>query len=209
MNEHYVDRLSRTDRDLIISNVPDGSRVLDLGCGDCGLLVELAKKKKIQGVGLDIDGDLLTKGLAYGLSVYHGNLDDGLPGFPDQSFDYVIINQTLQVVKNPLLVLQETLRIGRFAIVGFPNFGHWRLRWGLFLGGRAPKSHALPFEWYDTPNIRVLTVTDFRDYCRREQIHVVRDAYLIGSRWHKASRRFSANIMAQAAMFVITRSGTI
>ena len=142
MTSQYVDRLSCTDRDMILTLVPEGMRVLDLGCGDCSLLKELVTKKKIRGTGLDIDGMQLINGLADGLDVFQGDLDEGLADFPDGAYDFVILNQTLQVVKNPLLVLNEMLRIGRYGIVGFPNFAQWQLRRGLFFGGRAPKSPA-------------------------------------------------------------------
>lgn len=208
MTSQYVDRLSRTDREMILTLVPEGAKVLDLGCGDCSLLNELVRKKKIRGTGLDIDGMQLVNGLASGLNVFQGDLDEGLAEFPDQSYDYVILNQTLQVVKNPTLVVDEVLRIGRYGILGFPNFAQWRLRRGLFFDGRAPKSPALPFEWYDTPNIRVLSIKDFFDYCRKEKIDVVRQRYLIGSRWvQSAFWRAGANLLAQIGLFVITRNG--
>lgn len=207
MTSQYVDRLSRTDRDMILTLVPEGARVLDLGCGDCSLLNQLVGEKRIRGTGLDIDGMQLVNGLASGLNVYQGNLDDGLSDFPDQSYDYVILNQTLQVVKHPMLVLEEVLRIRRYGILGFPNFAQWQLRRGLFFGGRAPKSPALPFEWYDTPNIRVLSIQDFFDYCRKEKIAIVHQRYLMGGRWVK---RFywkrAVNLLAHIGLFVITRS---
>jgi methionine biosynthesis protein MetW len=207
MTPQYVNRLSRTDRDMILTLVPEGARVLDLGCGDCSLLNQLVREKRIRGTGLDIDGMQLVNGLASGLNVYQGDLDDGLSDFPDQSYDYVILNQTLQVVKHPMLVLEEVLRIGRYGILGFPNFAQWQLRRGLFFGGRAPKSPALPFEWYDTPNIRVLSIQDFFDYCQREKISIVHQRYLMGGRWVK--RLFwkrAVNLLAHIGLFVITRS---
>jgi methionine biosynthesis protein MetW len=206
MNDHYVDRLSRTDRDVILTLVPEGVTVLDLGCGDCSLLAELAVKRKIRGTGVDIRGDQLVDGLAHGFNVYQGNLDEGLADFPDQAYDYVILNQTLQVVKNPLLVLTEMLRIGRFGIVGFPNFAQWRLRGGLFFGGRAPKSPALPFEWYNTPNIRVLSIRDFFDYCRRQSIQVAQERYLMAGRWLRRAPLAASNLLAHIGLFVITRN---
>ncbi len=210
MTAQYIDRLSRTDRDIILTLVPEKVRVLDLGCGDCSLLIELVDRKQIQGTGLDIDGSQLVNGLASGLNVFQGDLDDGLSDFPDQSYDYVILNQTLQVVKNPLMVLNEMLRIGRFGIVGFPNFAQWQLRRGLFFGGRAPKSPALPFEWYDTPNIRVLSIKDFHDYCRREKIRIVKERYLIGGRWFRSELwKPATNLMARIGLFVITRQPTL
>jgi methionine biosynthesis protein MetW len=206
VNTQYVDRLSRTDRDMILTLVPERSRVLDLGCGDCGLLNELVTRKGIQGTGLDIDGMRLVNGLAYGLNVYQGDLDEGLSDFPDGSYDYVILNQTLQVVKDPPMVMQEMLRIGRHGIVGFPNFAQWRLRTGLFFGGRAPKSPALPFEWYNTPNIRVLSILDFFDFCQKYGIAIEAQRYLIGGRWVRSVPwRWAANLLAHIGLFVITR----
>ena len=206
MTSQYIDRLSRTDRDMILTLVPESVRVLDLGCGDCSLLMELVERKKIQGSGLDIDGSQLVNGLASGLNVFQGDLDEGLSDFPNQSYDYVILNQTLQVVKNPLLVLNEMLRIGRYGIVGFPNFAQWHLRCGLFFGGRAPKSPALPFEWYNTPNIRVLSIKDFYDYCRKEKITIVQERYQIGRSWIRSDLwKPYVNLMARVGLFVITR----
>lgn len=206
MREHYVDRLSRTDRDVILTLVPTGARVLDLGCGDCSLLNELVEKKQVCGTGVDIDGEQLVNGLAFGLNVYQGDLDEGLSDFPDDSYDFVILNQTLQVVNNPPLVLNEMLRIGRYGIVGFPNFAQWRLRKGLVLEGRAPKSPALPFEWYDTPNIRVLSIKDFFDYCRLNDITIVEQRYLLGKRWMRRALFLGmTNMLAQVGLFAITR----
>lgn len=205
MNSTYVNRLSRTDRDVILTLIPQGARVLDLGCGDCSLLSELVQKKQVTGMGVDIDGEQLINGLAQGLNVYQGNIDDGLADFPDQAYDYVILNQTLQVVNDPLQALREVLRIGRYGIVGFPNFAHWRLRSGLFFGGRAPKTPALPFEWYNTPNIRVLSIRDFYDYCRMENIAIVQSRYLVGGRWLRALHcTAAANLLTQIGLFVIT-----
>ena len=206
MSSQYVDRLSRTDRDMILTLVPEGSRVLDLGCGDCGLLRELVARKNIRGTGLDIDGMQMVEGLADGLDVFQADLDEGLADFPDDAFDCVILNQTLQVVKNPLLVLNEMLRIGRYGIVGFPNFAQWQLRRGLFFGGRAPKSPALPFDWYDTPNIRVLSIKDFFDYCRLNRIRIVHHRHLIGGRWVRSPLWSTvANLLAHIGLYGVTR----
>lgn len=205
MNAQYVDRLSRTDRDVILTLVPEGVSVLDLGCGDCSLLNELVIKRKIRGTGVDINGDQLIDGLAYGLNVYQGDLDEGLADFPDKAYDYVILNQTLQVVKHPLIVFDEMLRIGRYGIVGFPNFAHWQLRRGLFFGGQAPKSPALPFEWYDTPNIRVLSIRDFFNYCHSQGIEIVKERYLIAGKWMHRVPLAVTNLLAHVGLFVISK----
>jgi methionine biosynthesis protein MetW len=205
---NYVNTLAQTDWDIITAIIPNGAQVLDLGCGDCALLGELVSRKGVRGRGVDIDGARLVDGMASGLPVYQGDLDEGLVDFADQAYDYVILNQTLQVVKNPQMVLREMMRIGRFGIVGFPNFGYWSLRTGLFLSGRAPKSPALPFEWYNTPNIRVLTIRDFRAFCREEHLRIVTEYYLIMNKWrqHRLAR-LSANLLAHIGLFVVTRNG--
>jgi len=207
MTKSQIDILTRADRDIILSIVPEGSRVLDLGCGDGGLLAELIEKKKVVGCGVDIDWQNLIVAMERGLSVYQGDLDAGLADFPDNSYDYVILNQTLQVIKKPDKVINEMLRIGACGIVGFPNFGNWYLRLNLMLRGRMPKSQVLPFEWYNTPNIHQLTILDFKDFCKRERISISREEYFMLGKW-----RYSplvnplANILAINGMFVIQRN---
>ena len=207
MTNQYINNLNRTDSDMIYSMVPDGSRVLDLGCGDCRLLGELVREKRVIGLGVDIDGRSLAQGLEHGLSIYHGDLDEGLADFPDKSYDYVILNQTLQVVKKPLMVISEMLRIGTYGIVGFPNFGYWAMRTGLMFQGRAPKSPSLPFEWYDTPNIRQLTIQDFIDFTDRERLRIVKEEYLMFSKWRRFPlARKIANVFAHIGLFTITKA---
>ena len=204
MTDQQIEQLIRADRDLITEIVPQGSHVLDLGCGDGSLLSRLIEEKGAKGRGLDIDEHNLILCMERGLSVTQGNLDDGLGDFLDNSYDYVILNQTLQVIKKPDKVIREMLRVGRFGIVGFPNFGHWFLRMSLLFRGRMPKSSALPFEWYNTPNIHQLTIRDFRNYCQSENISIIREEYFIAGKWRNSSllRPFS-NLFAVNGMFVL------
>ena len=204
MTDQQIEQLIRADRDLITEIVPQGSHILDLGCGDGSLLSRLIEEKGAKGRGLDIDEHNLILCMERGLSVTQGNLDDGLGDFLDNSYDYVILNQTLQVIKKPDKVIREMLRVGRFGIVGFPNFGHWFLRMSLLFRGRMPKSSALPFEWYNTPNIHQLTIRDFRNYCRFENISIIREEYFIAGKWRDSSllHHFS-NLFAVNGMFVL------
>ena len=207
MTDSQIDRLTRADRDIIESIVPHGSHVLDLGCGDGGLLAELVEKKGVIGRGVDIDWQNLIRGMELGLSVYQGNLDEGLADFPDDSFDYVILNQTLQVITKPRAVIREMLRIGKYGIVGFPNFGNWYVRLSLLFSGRMPKSQTLPFEWHDTPNIHPLTITDFRDFCAKEGIQIIREEYFMLGKWrYSLTVNPLANFLALNGMFVIKRN---
>jgi methionine biosynthesis protein MetW len=206
VNNNHIDHLTRADRVIIEAIIPKGSHVLDLGCGDGGLLAELEEKKSVRGYGVDIDWQNLIRAMERGLSVYQGDLDEGLADFPDDSYDYVILNQTLQVITKPQTVIREMLRIGKYGIVGFPNFGHWRLRLSLLFRGRMPKLRTLPFEWHDTPNIHQLTIKDFKDFCTQEGFTIIREEYFMLGKW-----RWSplvnplANLLALTGMFVIGR----
>ncbi len=208
MTDSQKDRLIRADRDLITRIVPPETRVLDLGCGDGSLLAQLTEQKKVRGYGVDIDESKLIRCIERGLSVCQLDLDRGLADFQDNSWDYVILNQTLQVVRNPDRVIREMLRVGRFGVVGFPNFGHWRLRTRLLLEGKMPKSDALPFEWFDTPNIHQLTILDFKDFCSREGISIIREDYYMFGKWRRSAliNRW-ANAFAVMGMFVLEKKG--
>ena len=202
--DYQNNRLIRADRDIITSIIPPGSHVLDLGCGDGGLLAELVKNKQVVGRGVDIDERNLIHGIERGLSVCLGDLDEGLADYPDNSYDYVILNQTLQVITKPETVLREMLRVGKYAIVGFPNYGHWLLRLRFLFNGRVPKSKAMPFEWYNTPNIHPLTVLDFKRYCQSEHISIIREEYLMLGKWRDSRLvRPLANYCAVTGMFVL------
>ncbi len=149
----------------IVDLVEAGSRVLDLGCGNGELLVKLHEAKQVRGRGVEIEEDLIRECISKGLSVFQGNLDEGLKDYGTATYDYVILNQTLQVVHNPILLMKEMLRVGRRVIVSFPNFGFWSNRLQLLLTGRMPVTKTLPYEWYNTPNIHLCTRRDFTYLC--------------------------------------------
>ncbi len=159
----------------IANLVPEGSRVLDLGCGDGSLLAHLQTHKACIGYGVEIDDANVLACVQRGVPVLQFNLDAGLRLFEDQSFDVVLQIDTLQHLRNAETMLRETARVGRMGIVAFPNFGHWPNRWSV-LRGRMPVNQRLPYEWYDTPNIRVGTFADFAVLARKNGLHV-RDAF--------------------------------
>jgi methionine biosynthesis protein MetW len=146
--------------------IEPGSRVLDVGCGDGTLLALLRDTRNVDGRGIEISRDGVSECLAKGLPVIQGDADTDLADYPDDCFDYVILSQTIQATRQPRVVLENLLRIGRRAVVSFPNFGHWRMRWDLALYGRMPITENLPYSWYDTPNIHFCTIRDFVELCR-------------------------------------------
>jgi methionine biosynthesis protein MetW len=191
---------SRLDYDVIISIVQPGARVLDLGCGDGLLLARLINEKGARGTGVELSQEGVQAAIARGLSVVQGNLDEGLADYQDQSFDWVILNQTLQSLRKPALVLDEMLRVGKHSIVGLPNFAYWRLRLLFLLSGRVPSTHFQPYQWYDSPATRLLSIADFRAFCRQRGIGITQAVYLGGT---GQSRRFWPNWRAETGIFVL------
>ncbi len=181
--------------------LPD-SRILDLGCGDGALLAHLQRTHGIRGYGLEIDPANVVRCLESGVNVIHADLDEGLRGFETASFDYVVMSQALQALQRPDLVLSEMLRVGKTAIVTFPNFGHWRVRLGL-LAGRMPNTPALPEEWYDTPNIHLCTVADFDDLCREHQWRVIKRSLLDHERHDDWIIRLAPNLFSENALYML------
>lgn len=193
----------RIDLGLIAGLVEPGARVLDLGCGDGSLLKLLIEQRQVFGRGVEISLDGVRACVSKGLTVTQADLDEGLDDYPDSSFDYVILSQTLQAVHRPEAVLKEMLRVGRVGIVSFPNFGYWRIRWQLLTTGRMPKTDYLPFEWFDTPNIHLLTVQDFHDWCAARELSIDRAYYLTGGRLLSVL----PNLRAKLAIFVVQNRG--
>jgi len=158
----------------IVEMIRPETRVLDLGCGNSALLSLLAEKRNIAGIGVDIDISHVIEAIDSGHDIFQSDIDAGLAMIPDGSYDYAILSETLQVVRNPRLVLREMLRVARQGIVTFPNFAKWSHRLHLCATGRMPKDKSLPFEWYETPNIHLFTLRDFIDLCRQDDIKVLK-----------------------------------
>lgn len=189
----------RSDYAIIGALVEPRTRVLDLGCGEGELLAWLKENKEVDGRGVERTSARVQKAIARGVSVYQGDLESALDDYPEQAFDYVILSQTLQETRDPLRVLRGMLRIGKRAIVAFPNFGHWTVRMAHLWSGRAPKTGLFPYEWYDSPNIHFLTVLDFEALAQKENWRVERRIFLSG---HRQVSLFP-NLTAEVAVFLV------
>lgn len=181
--------------------VPAGARVLDLGCGDGALLEHLKMAKGVQGRGIERSEAGVLACVRRGLSVRQGNLQEGLADYPDKNFDVVILSQTLQYLNDPMMILGEMLRVGRLAVVSFPNWGYWRSRLHLLAGGRIPPAPDYPQVWHDIPRWQAFTVADFLDFCDETGITIRQAIYLSGE---KHVRR-AANLSARTAVFALER----
>jgi methionine biosynthesis protein MetW len=191
-----------TDKE-IMKHVPVGCRVLDLGCGDGRLLEILRDVHQCRVQGVELDPEEIVACIDRGVPVIQGDLDQGLPEFPDDSFDYAVLSQTLQQLKFPKRVLEEILRVARRSLVVVPNFAYWKGRLQYLLGGRAPVTKALPYEWYNTPNLHFMSMYDFRDLVERLGIHVLKELPIIGGR--AVDRAWAANLRAESALYVLER----
>jgi methionine biosynthesis protein MetW len=195
----------RADLAIIAANVGRGSRVLDVGCGDGQLMAALRDDRECDARGLEIDAANVAAAVARGLSVIQGDADVDLAAYPDRSFDYAILSQTLQTARAPDAVLDQLLRIGKQAFVSFPNFAHWRVRLSLLWGGRMPVTRQLPERWYDTPNIHHLTIDDFRAHLKDRGVTVEGAWFLSGD---KKTTSAAANVLAEHAVFLLRRNLT-
>lgn len=163
---------ARLDYQLIVDLVEEKSKVLDLGCGTGDLLSLLINRKKVRGTGIEIDEQAIYKCIERGLTVSHGDIDSGLLDYSSKRFDYVILNESLQEVLNPEKVILEALRVGKKVIVGIPNFCHFTARVQVFFRGQVPITSELPYQWYNTPNLRFLSLKDFMNFCRAKNITI-------------------------------------
>ena len=191
----------RSDLAVIASNVPQGARVLDVGCGDGALMAILRDQNGVDARGLEIDSAQVEKAVARGLSVVQGDANRALAHYPDHAFDIAILSQTLQTAERPDRMLEQLLRVGRQAFVSFPNFGYWRMRLGLLVNGRMPVTPHLPVSWYETENIHHLTVADFEALIADKGVKVEKSWFFAGGREVGAS---GANWRAEYAVYRVS-----
>jgi len=202
-------RNERVDHLLIAEMVAPGSRVLDVGCGDGALLQLLNDTKAVDGRGVELSREKVNACVARGLSVIQGDADRDLRDYPDQAFDYAILSLTIQATRNPKTVLENLLRIGRRAIVSFPNFGHWEIRAALLTSGRMPVTHNLPETWYDSPNAHLCTIRDFADLCE-ELGAAVEQAVAFNASGKRLPIKWSLslqNLLGEKAVFLLKGHG--
>ena len=197
----------RFDLQVIASWIEPGSKVLDLGCGHGELLAWLTANKQVSGVGIEQDQEKAAFCIANGLSVLQGDFNDEVDDYPDKRFDYVILSQTLQQVYEPHKLIKELLRVGRRIIVSFPNFSHWSIRLQILFSGYAPKNRQLPYEWYNTPNIRVITINDFRRFVRDTGCRLIKE---VAINTHSQDLQgsiisFLPNLRATYGIFLVSR----
>ena len=196
----------RKDWNLIESLINLNSRVLDVGCGEGKLISQLEKNIQAKTNGIEINSALARKAISDGNNVVQGNAEKDLNQYSNQSFDYVILSQTLQAMVRPKDILLELLRIGSKAIVSFPNFGYWKVRYQLLLTGRMPMTKGLPYAWYETPNIHFFTIKDFQELCKESNIVIEKSIGLTskGNQFEIFSNKFGTNLLTNEAIFLLS-----
>lgn len=196
----------RLNYNIISEIIGANSKVLDLGCGDGTLLKQLIEEKSVRGIGVEIDQQSAISAIEKGLSIIQGNIDDGLKEFTDKEYDWVILNQTVQSTDKPDFVIEEMLRVGKKVVVSFPNFAYWKVRLYLLFKGKMPKSKILPFEWFNTPNIHLLTINDFYEFCANRGIKILKSVYMTRAKVrHGMLIRAISNFFTEEVIFVISR----
>ncbi len=197
----------RFDLQVIASWIEPESRVLDLGCSQGVLLEKLTREKNVRGTGIEQNEAKAGQAIAKGLSVIHGDIYEEVRDYPDLAFDYVVLSQTLQQVIDPSSLIREMLRVGRRCIVSFPNFSYWKHRLQFLLRGRAPVSRELPYEWHDTPNIRVVPIADFKRFCRDLGVPVLREVAIGNHHYDDRGKTvtFLPNLLASYGIFMLGR----
>jgi methionine biosynthesis protein MetW len=198
----------RGDLRLVADMIEPGSRVLDVGCGEGELLAYLAEAKGVDGRGMELSQSGVNAGVRHGLSVIQGDADHDLQDYPSDAFDYVVLSQTLQATRQPRSVIAHLVRIGRRAVVSFPNFGHWRIRLNLLVNGRMPVTPVLTHAWYETPNIHLCTILDFIALCEELGVVIERSVTLDrnGLPYRLNPRGALANLLAEQALFLLRRA---
>jgi len=191
----------KLEHKIIVDWVSEGASVLDLGCGDGELLSILVKEKNVSAQGIEIDEQAIYKCVAKGLSVFHEDIDAGLSEHPDGSVDYVILSESLQQAKRPDYVVSEALRVGKNLVVSFPNFGRYTVRFQILLSGKVPVTPALPFQWYETPNLHFLSISNFFDYCKIRKINIIKSAYVMNGKIVS----FLPNLRAETGIFLLSK----
>ena len=194
---------------IVFNHISKESRVIDLGCGDGELLHQLIQKKQCKAYGVEKNFESVLKTMGKGIPTFQGDILEGLLQFEDNAFDVAVLSQTLQQVFNPIDIIKELCRVSKSAIITFPNFGFWRVRWQLLTSGHSPKTKQLPYEWYNTPNIRVITINDFRQLCNENKLVIQKEIPLVKFKLQRLLFPLGlTNLFTQKGIFIIKNGDT-